>query len=70
LSDSAEIYETVLFRIEGETLNAQDAGNNFIEDHVKKSKTFKRPVIIEEFGIASDQRSMDPKSSTADRDLY
>ena len=43
---------------------------NYIEDHVKKSKTFKKPVVIEEFGIARDQRSMDPKSSTADRDHY
>ena len=49
---------------------AVDTMRNYIEDHVKKSKTFKKPVVIEEFGIARDQRSMDPKSSTADRDHY
>ena len=49
---------------------AVDTMKNYIEDHVKKSKIFKKPVVIEEFGIARDQRSMDPKSSTADRDHY
>ena len=49
---------------------AVDTMRNYIEDHVNKSKTFKKPVVIEEFGIARDQRSMDPKSSTADRDHY
>jgi mannan endo-1,4-beta-mannosidase len=49
---------------------ALDTMKNYIEDHVKKSKIFKKPVVIEEFGIARDQRSMDPKSSTADRDHY
>ena len=49
---------------------AVDTMKNYIEDHVNKSKTFKKPVVIEEFGIARDQRSMDPKSSTADRDHY
>lgn len=119
LSSSAKLIKSldknhlVTIGSEGETLNPQDAGNNFIEDHsipeidyatihiwvenwgiynpkdsaqtlptalatmrnyvedhVKKSKTFNKPVVIEEFGIARDQRSMDPKSKTVDRDLY
>ena len=98
---------------EGETLNPEDAGNNFIEDHsipeidyatihiwvenwgiydpkdsltslpiaqqsmiqyvknhVEKAGIFKKPIILEEFGLARDNRSMDPKSKTADRDNY
>lgn len=98
---------------EGETLNPQDAGNNFIvdhsieeidyatfhlwvenwgiynplkaketfpktlefmnsyiNDHVTKAKSLKKPIVMEEFGMARDQRSMDPKSSTLYRDQY
>ncbi len=98
---------------EGETLNPQDAGNNFIvdhsieeidyatfhlwvenwgiynplksketfpktlefmksyiNDHVTKAKSLKKPIVMEEFGLARDQRSMDPKSSTSYRDQY
>ena len=97
---------------EGETLNAKDAGNNFVEDHsvpevdyatihiwvenwgvyipkdastfsasvqlmknymadhIEKAKAFKKPVILEEFGMARDARSMDPSSSTVNRDSY
>jgi mannan endo-1,4-beta-mannosidase len=98
---------------EGETMDASDAGNNFLEDHassdidyatfhiwvenwgiynpknasgtlntaikvmqdyiadhVEKSKTLKKPVILEEFGMARDQRSMDPDSTTVNRDIY
>jgi len=43
---------------------------NYLKDHVLKAKTFKKPIVLEEFGIARDQRSMDPDSTTADRDRY
>ena len=98
---------------EGDTLNPEDAGNNFIEDHsiaeidyatihiwvenwgiydpkesvtslpaaqqsmiqyvknhADKALSFKKPIILEEFGLARDNRSMDPKSKTTDRDTY
>jgi mannan endo-1,4-beta-mannosidase len=42
----------------------------YIEDHVTKAQTFKKPVILEEFGMARDGRSMDPNSTTHDRDSY
>jgi mannan endo-1,4-beta-mannosidase len=43
---------------------------NYIADHVIKAKLFKKPLVLEEFGMARDMRSMDPKSSTHDRDTY
>ena len=43
---------------------------NYIADHVIKAKLFKKPLVLEEFGMARDIRSMDPKSSTHDRDTY
>jgi mannan endo-1,4-beta-mannosidase len=43
---------------------------NYLKDHVLKSKTFKKPIVLEEFGLARDERSMDPYSSTNDRDRY
>ena len=119
ISDSAKLIKSldsnhlVTIGSEGETLNAQDAGNHFVEDHsiaeidyatihvwvenwgvynptdasttlpmayhtlknyiqdhVTKSKLFGKPLVLEEFGMARDARSMDPKSSTKDRDSY
>lgn len=49
---------------------ATEIMKKYLEDHVTKSKILKKPLILEEFGIARDQRSMDPKSSTMDRDKY
>lgn len=43
---------------------------SYIQDHVNKARTLKKPLVLEEFGIARDQRSMDPKSSTLARDHY
>jgi mannan endo-1,4-beta-mannosidase len=43
---------------------------SYLKDHVLKAKTFKKPIVLEEFGMARDQRSMDPDSTTADRDRY
>jgi mannan endo-1,4-beta-mannosidase len=43
---------------------------NYINDHVKKSQTLKKPIVLEEFGIARDKRSMDPSSSTLDRNYF
>jgi mannan endo-1,4-beta-mannosidase len=42
----------------------------YIEDHVTKSKAFNKPIILEEFGMARDARSMDPRTSTEYRDNY
>ncbi len=49
---------------------ALEALKNYIENHASLAKNFKKPIIIEEFGLARDGRSMDPKSSTQNRDLY
>lgn len=98
---------------EGETLNPEDAGNDFIADHssldidyatmhlwvenwgiynphnakntfsdtvkfmnqyidrhVDKAKVLNKPLVMEEFGMARDNRSMDPSSPTTMRDTY
>jgi len=98
---------------EGETMDAANAGNNFVQDHqfknidyttihiwaenwgvyspldpnstlqaaknlvtsyitkhLRLAKTLGKPVVLEEFGIARDQRSMDPTSKTNNRDEY
>lgn len=44
--------------------------NNYLKVHVAKSSVFKKPVVLEEFGMARDLRSMNPASSTLLRDLY
>ena len=43
---------------------------SYIESHVQKSQVFHKPIILEEFGMARDNRSMDPESQTKDRDQY
>lgn len=43
---------------------------DYIQNHVEQSKVFKKPVVLEEFGMARDNRSMDPKSSSQSRDSY
>ena len=43
---------------------------NYIQDHVNKAKILRKPLVLEEFGMARDARSMDPASSTKDRDSY
>ena len=43
---------------------------SYMEDHVAKSRLLKKPLVLEEFGMARDQRSMDPSSTTVHRDLY
>ena len=70
MPDSAEIYETVLFRIEGETLNAQDAGNNFIEDHsIPEIDNATIHIWIENWGIYDPKNSskINPKNDEAKR---
>ncbi len=42
----------------------------YINDHIKKSKLIKKPLVLEEFGLARDNRSMNPNSSTNDRDVF
>jgi len=43
---------------------------SYITDHAAKSRKLKKPVVLEEFGMARDSRSMNPESSTKDRDIY
>lgn len=43
---------------------------DYVKNHVEKSKQLKKPLILEEFGMARDQRSMSPGSSTTFRDRY
>jgi len=43
---------------------------SYVEQHVQMARAMRKPIIIEEFGLARDARSMDPKSRTTSRDLY
>ena len=43
---------------------------NYLKDHVAKAKNLNKPIVLEEFGMARDERSMDPSSPTTDRDKY
>lgn len=47
--------------------NSLNIMKNYIQTHIKKSLFLKKPLVIEEFGLARDQRSMDPSSTTIDR---
>jgi mannan endo-1,4-beta-mannosidase len=42
----------------------------YIKDHVSMAASIQKPLILEEFGMARDQRSMDPFSQTYARDRY
>lgn len=42
----------------------------YIADHVTKTKKLGKPLVIEEFGLARDNGSFDPRSATATRDRY
>jgi mannan endo-1,4-beta-mannosidase len=43
---------------------------DYIKTHAEKTKQLKKPMILEEFGIARDLRSMSPLSTTLNRDQY
>jgi mannan endo-1,4-beta-mannosidase len=49
---------------------AMKIARSYIRDHVEKSKSLGKPVVLEEFGLARDRRAMDPKSSTWIRSQY
>ena len=42
----------------------------YIDDHIKKSAQLNKPLVIEEFGLARDNRSYDPYSTPSYRDRY
>ncbi|MEQ1877938.1 MAG: cellulase family glycosylhydrolase [Bdellovibrionia bacterium] len=42
----------------------------YIADHIKKSAQLGKPLVIEEFGLARDNRSYDPYSPLSYRDKY
>ena len=42
----------------------------YIRKHVRKAKKLSKPLVLEEFGIARDNGSYDPNSSTYWRDKY
>lgn len=44
--------------------------SRMIESHTKRAAQMRKPLVLEEFGLARDQRSMDPRSSTLNRDKY
>ena len=54
----------------GTMSTAQETLRNYIASHVAQAKELNKPIVLEEFGMARDQRSMDPDSSTKDRDMY
>ena len=47
-----------------------DKAKNYIHQHNKIAQQLKMPLVLEEFGIARDQESYDPLSSTTYRDRY
>jgi len=49
---------------------ALEKAKDYFNKHLKESETLGLPMVFEEFGIARDQRSMDPKSTTKWRDQY
>lgn len=49
---------------------AQDLLRNYIKSHLERSRAMGKPMILEEFGMARDKRSMQPSASTTDRDAY
>ncbi len=50
--------------------NAVNTMKSYIADHLQKAKSFGKPIVLEEFGMARDQRSMNPESTTVYRDQY
>jgi mannan endo-1,4-beta-mannosidase len=44
--------------------------SQMIRSHAERAALMKKPLVLEEFGLARDQRSMDPRSSTVNRDRY
>jgi len=57
--DGEEVFE--------ETLSKVDA---YWNDHVKVAKLLKKPIVLEEFGIARDSSSYEPDATTYWRDRY
>lgn len=43
---------------------------NYINEHARKSKLINKPLVLEEFGLARDNRSMNPNSTTKARDAF
>jgi mannan endo-1,4-beta-mannosidase len=54
----------------GTHLRAQNYLRNYIRSHLERSRKLGKPMVLEEFGMARDSRSMDPNSGTYFRDLY
>ena len=44
--------------------------SQMIQSHTERAARMKKPLVLEEFGLARDQRSMDPRSATQNRDRY
>lgn len=44
--------------------------SQMIQSHTERAARMKKPLVLEEFGLARDQRSMDPRSPTLSRDRY
>jgi mannan endo-1,4-beta-mannosidase len=44
--------------------------SQMIQFHTERAARMRKPLVLEEFGLARDQRSMDPRSSTRIRDRY
>jgi mannan endo-1,4-beta-mannosidase len=51
-------------------LAAKNLVTSYIAKHLALSKMLGKPMVLEEFGIARDQRSMDPMSKTTQRNEY
>lgn len=56
---AAETFDTAVTRMKA-----------YLWDHIEKAKRLGKPLVIEEFGLARDDRSFDPASPTTYRDRY
>jgi mannan endo-1,4-beta-mannosidase len=49
---------------------AKNLVTSYIAKHLSLTKMLNKPMVLEEFGIARDQRSMDPMAKTINRNEY
>lgn len=62
-----------LYDPRGSQANFESAKNwavSHLEDHIKRARAMKKPLVLEEFGLARDGGSFEPSAPTTRRDTY
>ncbi len=49
---------------------ALSKAKSYLNQHIQIAKSLNKPLVLEEFGVARDEGSFDPQSSTKQRSLY